>query len=139
VPRAGPDAETGEEPPAGRTVPLNAALARAIPWRIKTVALPAIRVDLARLGRVDVRPAGPPPLDQFRASRRRADAWKPRGSSPGSVVSRSGKFIPVGSAGRAAPIGLDGQLMHVSAQDGLLWRSLPCPIPPARRHRCPCR
>jgi hypothetical protein len=25
--------------------------------------------------------------------------------------------------------------MHVMTQDGLLWRTLPCPIPPAQRHR----
>jgi hypothetical protein len=25
--------------------------------------------------------------------------------------------------------------MHVITQDGILWRTLPCPIPPARRHK----
>jgi hypothetical protein len=25
--------------------------------------------------------------------------------------------------------------MHVLTQDGLLWRTLPCPIPPHQRHR----
>jgi len=25
--------------------------------------------------------------------------------------------------------------MHVITQDGVLWRSLPCPIPPGQRHR----
>lgn len=25
--------------------------------------------------------------------------------------------------------------MHVLTQDGLLWRTLPCPIPPSERHR----
>jgi len=25
--------------------------------------------------------------------------------------------------------------MHVITQDGVLWRSLPCPIPPAQRHK----
>ncbi len=29
----------------------------------------------------------------------------------------------------------DGQLMHVITQDGVLWRTLPCPIPPGQRHR----
>jgi hypothetical protein len=30
---------------------------------------------------------------------------------------------------------LDGQLMHVITQDGLLWRTLPCPIPLGQRHQ----
>ena len=25
--------------------------------------------------------------------------------------------------------------MHVITQDGILWRTLPCPIPPGQRHR----
>ena len=25
--------------------------------------------------------------------------------------------------------------MHVITQDGVLWRTLPCPIPPSQRHR----
>ena len=25
--------------------------------------------------------------------------------------------------------------MHVMTQDGVLWRTLPCPIPPGQRHR----
>ena len=25
--------------------------------------------------------------------------------------------------------------MHVITQDGVLWRTLPCPIPPAQRHK----
>jgi hypothetical protein len=38
-------------------------------------------------------------------------------------------------AGQRARIRLDGQVMHVITQDGILWRSLPCPIPPGQRHR----
>src|SRR5204863_4103889 len=47
------------------------------------------------------------------------------------------QLILVGSplAGQRARIRLDGQLMHVSTQDGVLWRTLPCPIPPGQRHR----
>ena len=47
------------------------------------------------------------------------------------------RLILVGSplAGQRARIRLDGQLMHVLTQDGLLWRTLPCPIPPGQRHR----
>jgi len=47
------------------------------------------------------------------------------------------QLILVGSplAGQRARIRLDGQLMHVITQDGVLWRTLPCPIPPGQRHR----
>ena len=47
------------------------------------------------------------------------------------------RLILVGSplAGQRARIRLDGQLMHVLTQDGQLWRTLPCPIPPSQRHR----
>jgi hypothetical protein len=46
------------------------------------------------------------------------------------------RLILVGSplAGQRARIRLDGQLMHVLTQDGMLWRTLPCPIPPGQRH-----
>jgi hypothetical protein len=47
------------------------------------------------------------------------------------------RLILVGSplAGQRARIRLDRQLMHVLTQDGRLWRTLPCPIPPSQRHR----
>jgi hypothetical protein len=47
------------------------------------------------------------------------------------------QLILVGSplAGQRARLRLDGQLMHVLTQDGLLWHTLPCPIPPGQRHR----
>jgi hypothetical protein len=38
------------------------------------------------------------------------------------------------AAGSRARSRLDGQVMHVLTQDGVLWRTLPCPIPPAQRH-----
>jgi hypothetical protein len=52
-------------------------------------------------------------------------------------ISLGNHYILVGSplAGQRARIRLDGQLMHVLTQDGLLWRTLPCPIPPGQRHR----
>ena len=47
------------------------------------------------------------------------------------------QLILVGSplAGQRARLRLDGQVMHVITQDGVLWRTLPCPIPPGQRHR----
>ena len=107
-------------------------------WRIKTVPSRLTEVDLARLRRTDGRPAGPPPA----------------GPSPGALaasrcvevdrlvngtggITLLNRLILVGSplAGQRARIRLDGQLMHVLTQDGVLWRTLPCPIPPGQRHR----
>jgi transposase InsO family protein len=107
-------------------------------WRIKTVPSRLCEVDLARLRRADARPAGPPPA----------------GPSPGALaasrcvevdrlvngiggVTLLNRLVLVGSplAGQRARIRLDGQLMHVLTQDGMLWRTLPCPIPPGQRHR----
>ena len=107
-------------------------------WRIKTVPSRLSAVDLARLRRAGARPAGPPPA----------------GPSPGALAASScvevdrlvngtggvtllNQLILVGSplAGQRARLRLDGQLMHVITQDGVLWRTLPCPIPPGQRHR----
>jgi hypothetical protein len=53
------------------------------------------------------------------------------------IISLGQQVIQVGSplAGQRARIRLDGQVMHVISQDGVLWRTLPCPIPPGQRHR----
>jgi hypothetical protein len=107
-------------------------------WRIKTVPSRLSEVDLARLRQADARPAGPPPA----------------GPSPGALaasrcvevdrlvngtggITLLNRLILAGSplAGQRARIRLDGQLMHVLTQDGVLWRTLPCPIPPHQRHR----
>ncbi len=107
-------------------------------WRIKTVPSRLSEVDLARLRRTEGRPAGPPPA----------------GPSPGALaasrcvevdrlvngiggITLLNRLILIGSplAGQRARIRLDGQLMHVITQDGVLWRTLPCPIPPHQRHR----
>jgi hypothetical protein len=101
-------------------------------------ALPPVEVDLARLRNADARPARPPPA----------------GPSPGALTASKcvevdrlvngiggatllNRLILVGSplAGQRACLRLDGQLMHVITQDGVLWRTLPCPIPPHQRHR----
>jgi hypothetical protein len=107
-------------------------------WRVKTVPSRLTEVDLARLRHTGARPAGPPPA----------------GPSPGTLaasrcvevdrlvngiggVTLLNRLILAGSplAGQRARLRLDGQLMHVLTQDGRLWRTLPCPIPPGQRHR----
>ena len=52
------------------------------------------------------------------------------------IITLGGQVIQVGSplAGQRARLRLDGQVMHVLTQDGVLWRSPPCPIPPGQRH-----
>jgi hypothetical protein len=53
------------------------------------------------------------------------------------IITLGNQVIQVGSplAGQRATIRLDGQVMHVITQDGILWRTLPCPIPPGQRHK----
>jgi hypothetical protein len=53
------------------------------------------------------------------------------------IITLGGQVIQVGSplAGQRARIRLDGTVMHVLTQDGVLWRTLPCPILPGQRHR----
>jgi hypothetical protein len=53
------------------------------------------------------------------------------------IITLGNQVIQVGSplAGQRARIRLDGQVMHVITQGGILWRSLPCPIPPGQRHK----
>jgi len=53
------------------------------------------------------------------------------------IITLGNHVIQVGSplAGQRARIRLDGQVMHIITRDGILWRSLPCPLPPAQRHK----
>jgi transposase InsO family protein len=107
-------------------------------WRIKTVPSRLTEVDLARLRRADARPAGPPPAGPspgVLAASKCVEVDRLVNSIGG--VTLGNRLILVGSplAGQRARLRLDGQLMHVITQDGMLWRTLPCPIPPGHRHR----
>jgi transposase InsO family protein len=107
-------------------------------WRIKTVPSRLSEVDLARLRQADARPAGPPPAGPSPgalAASRCVEVDRLVNSIGG--ITLLNRLILVGSplAGQRARIRLDGQLMHVLTQDGVLWRTLPCPIPPGQRHR----
>jgi len=107
-------------------------------WRIKTVPSRLSAVDLTRLRRAGARPAGPPPAGPSPgtlAASRCVEVDRLVTATGGITVGN--QLILVGSplAGQRARIRLDGQLMHVITQDGVLWRTLPCPIPPGQRHR----
>jgi transposase InsO family protein len=107
-------------------------------WRIKTVPSRLSTADLARLRRTGARPAGPPPAGPAPgalAASRCVEADRLVNASGG--ITLGNQLILVGSplAGQRARLRLDGQLMHVITQDGVLWRTLPCPIPPGQRHQ----
>jgi hypothetical protein len=107
-------------------------------WRLKTVPSRLSEVDLARLRRAGARPAGPPPSGPFPgvlAASRCVEVDRLVNSA--GIITLGNQVIQVGSplAGQRARIRLDGNVMHVLAQDGVLWRTLPCPIAPGQRHR----
>jgi len=107
-------------------------------WLVKTVPSRLSEVDLARLRRAGARPAGPPPSGPFPgalAATRCVEVDRLVNSA--GIITLGNQVIQVGSplAGQRARIRLDGTVMHVITQDGILWRTLPCPIPPGQRHR----
>ena len=107
-------------------------------WRIKTVPSRLPGADLARLRRSGARPAGPPPAGPSPgalAASRCVEVDRLVNATGG--ITLGGQLILVGSplAGQRARIRLDGNVMHVITQDGVLWRTMTCPIPPAQRHR----
>ena len=107
-------------------------------WRIKTVPSRLSAVDLARLRSAGARPAGPPPAGPAPGALAATSCVEvQRLVNAAGIITLGNQVIQVGSplAGQRARIRLDGQLMHVITQDGILWRSLPCPIPPGQRHK----
>ena len=107
-------------------------------WRIKTVPSRLSAVDLARLRQAGARPAGPPPAGRAPGALSATSCVEvERLVAANGIITLANQAIPVGSplAGQRARIRLDGQVMHVITQDGTRWRTLPCPVPPARRHR----
>ena len=107
-------------------------------WRIRTVPSRLSAVDLARLRHNGARPAGPPPAGNapgVLAATSCAEVQRLVNSA--GIISLGQQVVQVGSplAGQRARIRLDGQVMHVITQDSVLWRTLPCAIPPGQRHR----
>ncbi|MEP7022419.1 MAG: IS481 family transposase [Actinomycetota bacterium] len=107
-------------------------------WRIKTVPSRLSSVNLARLRNAGARPAGPPPAGPAPGPLAATSCVEvQRLVNAAGIITLGNQAIQVGSpmAGQRARIRLDGQVMHVITQDGVLWRSLPCPIPPGQRHK----
>ncbi|MGD0377556.1 MAG: hypothetical protein ABSB01_23600 [Streptosporangiaceae bacterium] len=107
-------------------------------WRIKTVPSRLSAVDLARLRQNGARPAGPPPAGNAPGALAATSCVEvQRLVNSAGIITLGNHLVQVGSplAGQRARIRLDGQVMHVITQDGVLWRTLPCPIPPGQRHR----
>lgn len=106
-------------------------------WRIKTVPSRLSAVDIARLRQAGARPAGPPPAAPAPGALAATSCVEvQRLVNSSGIITLANKAVPVGSplAGQRARIRLDGQVMHVITQDGTLWRTLPCPVPPGQRH-----
>ena len=102
-------------------------------WRIKTVPSRLSAVDLARLRNAGAKAAGPPPAGHAPGVLAAAScAEVQRLVNSAGIITLGGQVIQVGSplAGQRARIRLDGQVMHVITQGGILWRTLACPIPP---------
>ncbi len=107
-------------------------------WRIKTVPSRLSAADIAPLVQAGARPAGPPPAGPAPGALAASSCVEvQRLVNSSDIITLGNQVIAVGSplAGQRARIRLDGQVMHVITQDGVLWRTLPCPIPPAQRHK----
>jgi len=107
-------------------------------WRIKTVPSRLSAVDLARLRNAGAKTAGPPPAGHAPGVLAAASCVEvQRLVNSAGIITLGGQAIQVGSplAGQRARIRLDGQVMHVITQDGILWRTFACPIPPDQRQR----
>jgi hypothetical protein len=107
-------------------------------WRIKTVPSRLSAVDLARLRNAGARPAGPPPAGPVPGAMAATSCVEvERLVNSAGIITLGNQVIQVGSplGGQRARVRLHGQVMHVITQDGVLWRSLPCPILPGQRHK----
>jgi hypothetical protein len=90
-------------------------------------------IELARLAADGARPAGPPPLHAATGTAVEVD----RLVNGSGLIGLAGRQLNVGYelAGQRVTLRMDGTQMAVISHDGELLRSLPCPVPPADRHR----
>jgi hypothetical protein len=106
-------------------------------WRIKTVPSRLSAVDVARLRQAGARRQGRPRPGPCPARAATSCVEVQRLVNSSGIITLANQAVPVGSplAGQRARIRLDGQVMHVLTQDGVLWPTLPCPVPPGVRHK----
>jgi hypothetical protein len=89
--------------------------------------------ELARLAADDARPAGPSPLPLATAMAVEMD----RVVNAAGLVCLAGSQVGVGYhlAGQHVTLRMDGTQMAVISHDGILLRTIACPVPPGERHR----
>ena len=132
--------DRGDDLPAPRCGPAvgaAAAAVRARQGRRQSGAVPVDDLPGAGPPRPGARPAGPPPAGPAPGSLAATSCVEAqRLVNAAGIITLGNQVIQAGSplAGQRARIRLDGQVMHVT-QDGILWRGLPCPIPPGQRHK----
>jgi transposase InsO family protein len=101
--------------------------------RLKTLPSRLGITELARLAADGARPAGPSPLPAGIGAAIEVE----RMVNGVGLVSLAGTQLNVGYelAGQRVTLRMDGTQMAVISHDGELLRTLPCPVPPAARHR----
>ena len=106
--------------------------------RVKSVPSRLNTADLARLrAQPGSRPAGPPPAPRAAGLlAARLPVEIDRTANGVGTVTVAGRPISTGfqHAGRRVTLRLDGPLLHLVI-DGILTRTMPCPIPAEDRHR----
>jgi transposase InsO family protein len=101
--------------------------------RLKTLPSRLGVIELARLAADGARPAGPPPLPSATGTAIELE----RMVNGVGLVGLAGKQLNVGYelAGQRVTLRMDGTQMAVINHDGVLMRTLPCPVSPADRPR----
>jgi transposase InsO family protein len=101
--------------------------------RLKTLPSRLGVTELARLAADGARPAGPSPLPAGTGTAIEVE----RMVNAVGLAGLAGAQVSVGFelAGQRVTLRMDGTQMAVLSHDGLLLRTLPCPVPPRDRHR----
>ena len=101
--------------------------------RIKTLPSRLGVTDLARLAASGARPAGPSPLPVGTGAVIEVD----RTVNATGLISLADQQVSVGLqlAGQRVTLRMEGPLMAVLSHDGMLLRTLACPVPAQKRHR----
>ena len=101
--------------------------------RLKTLPSRLGVTELARLAADGARPARPSPLPSGTGTAIEVE----RIVNAAGLVGLAGDQVNVGFelAGQRVTLRMDGTQMAIISHDGLLLRTVPCPVPPTVRHR----